>query len=365
MKDKIVLVDDNTTILKYFELLYKDEPYEILTYDNPLNALKKIKMTKPAVVISDQRMPDMEGKTFLQKVREILPDTVQIIMSGYMDNKDMIPAIQKGDLFLFIRKPVDVQELTMTINSAVKYYRLILENKKLIQLMEKQHQKLSTVDEKLKKQVQKQTEQLKLNEKQLKKALKKLRGMLGATIQAVQLTVETRDPYTAGHQRRVANLARAIATEMGLSIDKIEGIRLAGAIHDLGKIYEPEQILNKPGRLTDIEYDIIKIHPKAGYELLKNIKFSWPVPSIVLQHHERLDGSGYPQGLSGNKILLESRIMAVTDVVEAMASPRPYRKALGIKNALEEIKKFKGVLFDPEVAEACLRLFREKHFNLY
>jgi PAS domain S-box-containing protein/putative nucleotidyltransferase with HDIG domain len=204
----------------------------------------------------------------------------------------------------------------------------------------------------------------KQTEKALKDTLERLRKGLGGTIQAMALIVETRDPYTAGHQRRVANLARAISSEMGLSNEEIEGIRIAGIIHDMGKILVPAEILSKPGRLTENEFGIIKSHPQVGYDILNNIDFPWPVAEIVLQHHERLDGSGYPQGLLQDKTLLEAKILAVADVVEAMASHRPYRPALGVDKALEEISRNSGTLYDPEVVDACLRLFNEKGFRL-
>jgi len=200
-------------------------------------------------------------------------------------------------------------------------------------------------------------------EEELRHALEKLRKTLGATIQAMSVTVETKDPYTAGHQRRVANLARAIATEMGLSQEQIEGIRMAGGIHDIGKIAIPAEVLSTPNRLNGFQWGMIKTHPKVGYDILKEIEFPWPVAQIVLQHHERLDGSGYPQGLSGEEILLEARVLAVADVVEAMASHRPYRPTCGIDKALEEISQNRGVLYDAEAVDACLKLFTEKGFE--
>jgi len=201
-------------------------------------------------------------------------------------------------------------------------------------------------------------------EKQLQRTLEKLRKALASTIKAIALTVETRDPYTAGHQRRVADLARAIATEMGLPKKKIDGIRMAGIIHDLGKIPVPSEILNKPGRLSENEFGIIKTHAQVGYEILKNIVFPWPVAKIVLQHHERMNGSGYPNRLLADKIILEAKVLAVADVVEAMASHRPYRPALGIDKALEEVSSNRGNLYDPKVVDATLRLFNEKGFKL-
>lgn len=200
--------------------------------------------------------------------------------------------------------------------------------------------------------------------RQLEKTLKELRKALGGTIEAMALTVETRDPYTAGHQRRVSNLARAIATEMGVSEDQIQGIRLAGVIHDIGKISVPGEILSKPGKISKNEFGIIKEHPQVGHNILNTVDFPWPIAQIVLQHHERMDSSGYPDGISGENILLEARILAVADVVEAMASHRPYRASLGIDIALREILKNRSSFYDPKVVDACLRLFNEKGYRL-
>ena len=201
-------------------------------------------------------------------------------------------------------------------------------------------------------------------EQQLTSVLSRLRKALGGTIEALALTVERRDPYTAGHQKRVAHLSRAIGDEIGLPRPQIEAVRMAGAIHDIGKVSVPAEILSKPGRLTDLELSLIKTHPTVGYEILKEIEFPWPIARIVLQHHERMNGSGYPEGLSGQAILIEARILGVADVVEAMASHRPYRPALSIEEALEEISHKKGMLYDAIVVDACLRLFKEKGFRL-
>jgi PAS domain S-box-containing protein len=201
-------------------------------------------------------------------------------------------------------------------------------------------------------------------EKQLQDTLESLRKAVGTTIQVMVSAVETRDPYTSGHQSRSSDLARAITAEMGLPQDKIEGVRMAGSIHDIGKLSIPAEILSKPTKLTDIEFALIKEHAEKGYELLKDVESPWPLADIVYQHHERMDGSGYPRNLKGEEILIEARILAVADVVEAMASHRPYRPGLGIAAVLEEIEKNSGIFYDNTVAEACLRLFREKGFKL-
>jgi PAS domain S-box-containing protein len=201
-------------------------------------------------------------------------------------------------------------------------------------------------------------------EAELQQTLESLRKSFGVTIQVMVSAVEMRDPYTAGHQVRTADLARAIAMEMGLPKDKIDGIRMAGSIHDIGKLSIPAEILSKPTKLTDIEFDLIKDHSQSGYEMLKDVESPWPLAQIVYQHHERMNGSGYPRNLKGNEIIIEARIMAVADVVEAMASHRPYRPGLGIDAALAEIEKNKGTHYDNTVVDACLRLFREKGYQL-
>lgn len=203
----------------------------------------------------------------------------------------------------------------------------------------------------------------KQTEDEIQQNLHNLRKAIEGSIKLTALMVEAKDPYTAGHQRRVSILSCAIAKEMNLSEEQIEGTKIAGLIHDLGKISIPSEILSKPGRITDIEFSLIKNHPQIGYNILKATEFPWPIAQIVLQHHERMDGSGYPSGLSGEKILIEARILGLADVVEAISSHRPYRPALGIDKALEEISKKRGILYDPKVVDACLTLFTKKGFK--
>jgi PAS domain S-box-containing protein len=203
----------------------------------------------------------------------------------------------------------------------------------------------------------------KLTEGELKKMMAMMRHTLDAVILAIGRTVELRDPYTAGHQRRVADLSRAIAQEVGLPQDKIDGLGMASLIHDLGKISVPAEILSKPGRLSEMEYNMIKSHPQFGYNILESIEFPWPVARIVLQHHERMNGSGYPAGLDDGSILLEARILGLADVVEAMISHRPYRPARSLGEALAEISKNRGTLYDGQAVEACRRLFLEERFH--
>jgi PAS domain S-box-containing protein len=203
---------------------------------------------------------------------------------------------------------------------------------------------------------------LKRTQRELIKSHERLRKAMGGIIQAMSLTIEKRDPYTAGHQRRVAKLCRAIGTELRLNWECIQGLRMAAAIHDLGKINVPAAILNKPGVLSEHEMAIIRQHPQTAYEILKGIEFPWPIARSIHQHHERMDGSGYPLGIKGEQIILEARILAVADVVEAISCFRPYRPGLGIDHALMEIKNGRGVHYDPTVVDICLRVFTEWGF---
>ena len=204
---------------------------------------------------------------------------------------------------------------------------------------------------------------LKKAEEELKLTVEKLRKATAGIIRAIERVVDARDPYTAGHQHRVARLAEAIALEMGLPSDTVEAIHVAASIHDLGKIYVPAEILSKPGLLSDIEREIIRTHPQVGFDILETIDFPWPVAEIVLQHHERLDGSGYPRGLKGGEIRIEARIVGLADVVESMGSHRPFRPTLGMDRALAEIRQNRGVLYDPDVVDACLALIEGKRFT--
>jgi PAS domain S-box-containing protein/putative nucleotidyltransferase with HDIG domain len=202
------------------------------------------------------------------------------------------------------------------------------------------------------------TERVRL-EAERKRSLEQLENSMEETVQAIASTIEMRDPYTAGHQRRVANLTQRIAEEMRLSEEEVHGIYLAATIHDIGKIHIPAEILSFPGKLGEIEYALIKGHVQAGYDILKNIEFPWPVAQMVYQHHEHLDGSGYPRGLKGDEIMLGARILCVADVVESMASYRPYRPGLGAEKALEEIRTNRGRLYDAAVVDVCLGLFEK------
>ena len=200
-------------------------------------------------------------------------------------------------------------------------------------------------------------------DKELKQTYKKLQKFVEDTAYIIMKVVETRDPYSIGHQQRVSKLATAIAQEMKIPQEKIEGVRIASLVHDIGKVNLPTEIISKPGKLIDVEFNLIKNYPKVGYDILKKVDFPWPVAEIVFQHQEKIDGSGYPRGLKGDEICIEAKILGAANVVEAMSSYKSYRPALSIDEALTEIAENKNILFDPKVVDTCLKLFKERGFK--
>ncbi|MEE9567341.1 MAG: HD domain-containing phosphohydrolase [Desulfobacteria bacterium] len=325
----ILVVDDEEAIRNLTQEGIKRAGYECSIARNGEEALKVLGERNVDVVITDIMMPGLNGVGLTKIIKEKYDSDI-IIMTGYIEDFSYETVIGKGASD-FIEKPAGVRELIVRLKRVLRERAVLAERNQA--------------------------------EERLQHSLEKLRRAMEGIVQAMAVTVEKRDPYTAGHQRRVANLACAIAKEMGLSADQIDGIRMAGLIHDLGKIAVPAEILSKPTRLTDIEFSLIKTHAQAGYEMLDTIDFPWPIAQMVRQHHERMDGSGYPKGLSGEDILLEARILAVADTVEAIASHRPYRPARGIDKALDEILQNKGTLYDLEVVNACLKVLSEKGFK--
>jgi HD-GYP domain-containing protein (c-di-GMP phosphodiesterase class II) len=200
-------------------------------------------------------------------------------------------------------------------------------------------------------------------DKELKQTYKKLQKTIEGTANIITKVVETRDPYSTGHQQKVSKLATVIAREMKLPQDKIEGTKIASLVHDIGKVNLPTEIISKPSKLVEVEFNLLKNHPRVGYDILKKVDFPWPIAEIVLQHQEKIDGSGYPRGLKGDEICIEAKILGVANVVEAMSSYKSYRPALSIDEALAEIAENKNILFDPEVVDTCITLFKEKGFK--
>jgi|Deesub1362B_J571_1020462.scaffolds.fasta_scaffold02837_5 putative nucleotidyltransferase with HDIG domain len=324
-----MVVDDEAAIRSLLQEVIEREGYPCRVAGDAGEALSLLEQEPVDVVITDIRMPGINGIELIRRIKERHQADV-IAMTGYVEDFSYDKVIASGASD-FIQKPVGIKEVMVRLKRVLRE-RTILQERDRAQ-------------------------------EELRRSLARLRRAIEGVVQAIALTVETRDPYTAGHQRRVADLACAIAKELGLPEHRIDGIRTAGLIHDLGKISVPAEILSKPTPLTDLEYELIKTHPKVGYEILKSIEFPWPVADMVLQHHERLDGSGYPQGIRREDILPEARILALADVVEALASHRPYRPALGMERALEEISRNRGILYDAQAVDACIHLFKKGIFS--
>ncbi|MCX7192043.1 MAG: response regulator [Proteobacteria bacterium] len=336
MTGKILAVDDTPASLRLLTDILKTEGYEVRSAISGELALRAAAVNPPDLVLLDIRMPGMDGYEVCRCLK-LLPETSDvpvIFVSAATETEEKLQGFELGAVD-FVTKPYQRDELLARVRTHLELNRL-------------RHHLEDLVDERT---------------IALRESEKKLRTSLLESIAALAAIVEMRDPYTAGHQRRVAQLAIAIARELRLPEEQIEGIHLASVVHDVGKIRVPAEILSKPGKLTDLEFRLIKEHSQNGFDILKNIEFPWSIAQIVLQHHERLDGSGYPRGLRAEQILLESRIVAVADVVESMVSHRPYRPALGLDAALDEIEHNKGILFDPVVVNACISLFREKNFR--
>ena len=336
-KGRILAVDDTAASLRLLTDLLKAEGYEVRSAINGSLALESAFGNPPELVLLDICMPEMDGFEVCRRLKAN-PKTNEvpvIFISALAETDEKLQGFELGAVD-YVTKPYQRQELLARVHAHVELTRL------------RSH--LEVI-------VQERTEELREKEE-------KLRTSLIDFITALSATLEMRDPYTAGHQRRVAHLANAIAIELGLSQDQINGLYLSSVVHDFGKILVPAEILSKPGRLNDLEYGLIKMHPQTGHEILKGIDFPWPIAQTVLQHHERQGGNGYPRGLKDSEILPEAKILAVADVVEAMVSHRPYRAGLGVEVALHELRKNRGELYDPVVVDACLSLFLEKGYHL-
>ena len=360
-RPKILAIDDKKDNLVTLSALLKNlmPDCAVITAQSGTEGIAKAKAERPDAILLDIKMPDMDGfETCQILMADESTKRIPVIMITAIktDPDSRIEGLECG-ANAFLSKPIDEYELVSQIKVAFRIKKAEDDLREERNSIEKTLQERTAL-------LRQEIAVRKLAEKQLHNTLENLRTAVGTTIQVMASAVETRDPYTAGHQIRSADLARAIAVEMGLSQDKITAIRMAGSIHDIGKLSIPAEILSKPTKLSEIEFRLIKEHSRRGYEILKDVESPWPLAEIVYQHHERLDGSGYPRNLKGEEICIEARILAVADVVESMASHRPYRPGLGIDAALNEIEKNSGTIYDNAVADACLGLFRTKGFKL-
>lgn len=342
-KATLLIVEDDPLVRQSMAVFLENSGFHVLQAQNGREGLALF-IEKPDLMILDLQMPEMSGIELMATIKNDLSVIPIIVVSGTGSRDDVIATLKLG-AWDYLAKPItDLAVLEHSVTKALENARLITENKRYQLHLEEE--------------VTQRTRELERREQELKMTLISI-------VNVVASMVEKRDPYTAGHERRVTSLALAIARGLDLDEEKYEGLGLAATIHDLGKVAIPSEILSKPGKLSNIEYQLIQTHAQTGYDILdQGTEFPWPIKTIVHQHHERMNGSGYPFGLNGKDLLIESRILAVADVVEAMASHRPYRAALGIEVALGEIAKNQGVLYDSDVATTCLSLFADKRFSL-
>lgn len=323
---RILIVDDEEDVRGILKYGLINSGYDCISAASGVEALEILNNTHVDVVVSDINMPNMSGLELVRRAKDRY-DIDFIIMTGYVEDFNYEDIIGMGATD-FIQKPIGLMEFIARLR------RVVLERTTRAE----RNQAISA----------------------LKTNLEKFQRAMEGIIQAIATTVEIRDPYTAGHQERVAALSCAIAEYMKLDSEMIYGLRMAAVLHDFGKIAIPAEILSRPGPLSDLEYGLIKNHVQYGFDILKKIEFPWPLAKIVHQHHERLDGSGYPLGLKAEDIILEARILAVADVVETISSHRPYRPSLGIPRAVEELTQHRGTLYDAEVVDACIQLISDR-----
>ncbi len=367
---KVLTIDDEDVFRENISAFLEDNDYRVIESNNGEDGLAMFKKESPDIVLCDLKMPRMDGFQVLESIVRRAPETPIIMISGTGAIHDVIDSLRLG-AWDYILKPIyDMGALEHALNKALERARLIRENRRYREHLEeevkKRTQEIQERTNELKaanQQLNSEINERKAAENQLKNSLNSLEKTIAGTISTISLIVEMRDPYTGGHQRHVAQLSPAIAREIGFSDEQLKGIYYAGLIHDIGKLAVPIEILVKPGPISQIENMMIRTHPQAGWEILREIEFPWPIAEIALQHHERLDGSGYPNGHAGDDILIESRIVAVADVVESMMFHRPYRESLGLEVAMEEIFANRDRLYDRRVVDTCIKLFREKDFH--
>jgi response regulator RpfG family c-di-GMP phosphodiesterase len=327
--ETILVVDDDQSICNVLQAGIQMAGYHCFVAQSAHGALSLLDQFAIDVVVADIKMPEMSGIELAQIIKLRYAADV-IVMTGFIEDFNYEDIVEQGASD-FIQKPVRIAEFVARLKRVLSERVAKIDRNNALE--------------------------------EARRNLDKLRNAMEGIVQAISTTVEMRDPYTAGHQQRVADLACAIAEAMALPDDEIYGLRMASVIHDLGKIMIPSEILSKPGQLNPLEYELIKNHVQAGYDILKSIEFPWPLADIILQHHERMDGSGYPNGLKGDEIMLAARILSVSDVFETIASHRPYRPSLGLPYALNELRENRGKLYDNQVVDVCLSLVEDGTFE--
>ncbi len=352
----ILIIEDDGGIRGSMAAYLEDRGYTIIEAGDGREGLLRLREHQPDLVLVDIMMPEMNGLEVLAAAREEVPETPLIMVSGAGSVSHVVEALRLGAAD-FVTKPiVDLDILLHSVEKGLERAALLHQKRRYQEQLEAEVAR-RTAD------LERELAQRRLAEGKVRDSLVKLEEVLDETVHTLATMVEIKDPYTSGHQRRVSRLGSAIAMGMGFPSQQIKGIRVACLLHDIGKICVPAEILSRPGQLTGPELELLKTHASVGYQLLFGIPFEWPVAQIVLQHHERIDGSGYPQGLTGERILPEARILAVADVVDALSSHRPYRPAIAIDKVLDEVLSQRGVLYDAEAVETCVVLFKKRGFD--
>lgn len=316
----VLYVEDDALVRGQLTHFLERRVKRLVVAENGRQGLEAFRTGHHDVVVTDIKMPEMDGLQMAEQIKASARDVPIIVITAYSDRDYLIRAIELG-VNRYVTKPIDPDLLVEAIYRAVE---------------------------------------VRFKQQEVDRANRRVRDTLEQTVMAMARAIELRDPYTDGHQKRVALLAAAIAEDMGLPPERVDGIRLGALVHDVGKIQVPTEILSKPGALRDVERNIVRLHAKAGEELLGGIDFPWPIAQMVLHHHERLDGSGYPDGLEGDELTLETKIIAVADVAEAMSSHRPYRPALGVTAAIEELRRGSGRIYDSSVVDSCIRVLESR-----
>jgi putative nucleotidyltransferase with HDIG domain len=365
----VLFVDDEVNILKALQRLLRSEDMNVLCASRGEEALEALQKHPVQVVVSDQRMPEMSGVDLLSRVRELSPNVIRMMLTGYTEMDVAVDAINRGEIYRLITKPWNDDELRATIRQAFDHADLKSEIKRLNQVTREQNFKLQDMNRNLEGKVRERTKQLAAKHQELRDAYVQ-------TIAALANAVDAKDAYTRGHSERVGVYASKIAREMSLPKEFIERVYIAGLLHDVGKIGIRDAVITKPDRLTPEEYEEIKEHPAIGAKILEPVSFLADVVPCVRHHHEWFDGSerGYPTRLAGESIPFPSRIILVADTVEAMSSDRPYRKALPLEVVYSEMHKYSGSQFDPRCVEAFLRVLdregeqfirKDQQFDIY
>ncbi|MFZ5925891.1 MAG: HD-GYP domain-containing protein [Acidobacteriota bacterium] len=324
---QILVVDDDAQVQRLLLQTLSRHGFECVAASDAASARDLLARQEFDLALCDVRMPGESGIALAKYIREKYPRTAVIVLTA-VDDWEIADDVLESGVYGFLLKPFHTSDLIINVRNAVRMRRLEDANRRYREHLEQLVEERTI---------------------RLKKAL-------DGIVQVVTRMVEARDPYTAGHQQRVAGLAVSIGKELGLSQDQLEGLSVGGMIHDLGKVCVPAEILSRPGALSPVEFSLIQMHCEQGFRIIGDIEFPWPVGRMVLEHHEKWNGRGYPKGLSGEQILLEARILCVADVVEAISSHRPYRPGLGLDSAISEIASNRGVLYDPAVVDAFMKL---------